>query len=174
MVSGKQSNPYQAPAFDHVSETDGGDSGRQVFASRSARLGAAILDTIFLLMLLGPAQYVAGVYDNFPNVRPQSLLDTLMWGVGGLLVHLALNGYLLAKSGQTLGKRVVGIRIVNHRDGEKTPFDKIVLLRLLPVQVAALIPAVGAFLSLIDVLLIFRKDQRCIHDHIAGTIVVKG
>jgi uncharacterized RDD family membrane protein YckC len=28
------------------------------------------------------------------------------------------------------------------------------------------------FYGLIDVLLIFGKDRRCIHDHIAGTVVI--
>jgi hypothetical protein len=31
---------------------------------------------------------------------------------------------------------------------------------------------VGTFLVLVDVLFIFRKDRRCVHDHIAGTRVV--
>jgi hypothetical protein len=32
---------------------------------------------------------------------------------------------------------------------------------------------VGGVLSMIDSLAIFRKDQRCIHDHVAQTQVVK-
>jgi uncharacterized RDD family membrane protein YckC len=173
MASGNEPNPYQAPAFDHVSDATESNTGQHVLASRSTRLGAAILDTIVLMALLVPAQFIAGVYDNFPNIQPQSPVLTLLWGLGGLVLYLALNGSLLAKSGQTIGKRLLGIRIANHLDGQTTPFNKIVLWRILPVQVAAMIPVVGSFASLVDVLFIFRKDYRCIHDHLAGTIVVK-
>jgi uncharacterized RDD family membrane protein YckC len=37
----------------------------------------------------------------------------------------------------------------------------------------ALIPVIGGFLPLVDVLFIFRHDRRCIHDLLAGTNVVK-
>jgi len=37
----------------------------------------------------------------------------------------------------------------------------------------SLIPYAGSFVALLDVLFIFRRDQRCIHDHLAGTVVVK-
>jgi uncharacterized RDD family membrane protein YckC len=36
-----------------------------------------------------------------------------------------------------------------------------------------LLPTVGPFAGLIDVLFIFLKDRRCLHDHIAGTVVVR-
>lgn len=35
------------------------------------------------------------------------------------------------------------------------------------------IPFIGGFMPLIDVLLIFRKSRKCLHDDLAGTIVVK-
>jgi len=35
------------------------------------------------------------------------------------------------------------------------------------------IPVVGSFFVLIDTLLVFRADRRCVHDLIAGTKVVK-
>ena len=47
------------------------------------------------------------------------------------------------------------------------------LLRYLPTSAVSLIPYAGSFVALLDVLFIFRRDQRCIHDHLAGTVVVK-
>jgi uncharacterized RDD family membrane protein YckC len=40
------------------------------------------------------------------------------------------------------------------------------------VTLVSLIPA-GGFIVLIDALLIFKKDRRCLHDIVAGTRVVK-
>ena len=45
-----------------------------------------------------------------------------------------------------------------------------VLLRVIVNTVLSLIP----FYTLVDILLIFREDRRCIHDMIAGTKVVQG
>ena len=35
-----------------------------------------------------------------------------------------------------------------------------------------MVPFVGGLVSLVDALLIFRDDRRCLHDEIADTIVV--
>jgi uncharacterized RDD family membrane protein YckC len=48
-----------------------------------------------------------------------------------------------------------------------------ILLRYLPISLAALIPVIGPYLSLVDVVFIFGSERRCIHDRLAGTKVVK-
>ena len=35
-----------------------------------------------------------------------------------------------------------------------------------------MIPVIGSFLGLLDVLFIFRQDRRCLHDMVAGTEVI--
>jgi hypothetical protein len=35
------------------------------------------------------------------------------------------------------------------------------------------IPGVGPIFRIVDILFIFREDQRCIHDLMAGTTVIK-
>lgn len=50
--------------------------------------------------------------------------------------------------------------------------SKILLARQLPVQVMSVLPGVGGLLAILDVLFIFRKDQRCLHDLIAKTRVI--
>jgi len=87
-------------------------------------------------------------------------------------VFLLLNGYLLAKYGQTVGKKLVGTRIVSHVDERILPLGRVFGLRYLPLSIIAQIPVVGGFVGIIDGLFIFRKDKRCIHDLIAGTKVV--
>ena len=173
MASGSNYNPYQPPTFDEAPES--GPTGQQAtFATRGERFAAALLDGLIMLALLLPAQFAAGVFEGFPkNVQQQSLAMTAAWSLASITLYLLLHGYLLSKNAQTIGKRLLGIRIVNFSDGQKTPFAKILLWRVLPVQIVALIPVVGPFASLVDSLFIFRKDYRTIHDHVAGTIVVK-
>jgi uncharacterized RDD family membrane protein YckC len=171
MTAGGQYNPYQPPVFDQGALPQPTASG--VLASRVERLGAAIFDGMLSGVVLIPLQIALGVYDGVLHGRPQGALAELGWSLGAFVLYLGLHGYLLATAGQTIGKRVVKIRIVNFAGGGTTPFSKILLSRLLPVQALALIPKVGLLVPLIDILLIFGKDLRCLHDRLAGTMVVK-
>jgi uncharacterized RDD family membrane protein YckC len=48
-----------------------------------------------------------------------------------------------------------------------------VLLRAILGGIIGAIPYLGGIYGLVDALFIFRDDRRCVHDHIAGTRVVK-
>ncbi len=96
----------------------------------------------------------------------------LMWAAVGFIVFLVVQGVPLNATGQTWGKRITGIKIVDLA-GNKPPFGKLIGLRYLPVGVASNIPFIGPIISIVNVLLIFRGDRRCGHDLIAGTRVVQ-
>jgi uncharacterized RDD family membrane protein YckC len=87
------------------------------------------------------------------------------------LAFVLIHGYFLRATGQTIGKKLTGIRIAGP-DGKVPDFAKVILVRYFPIWLVSLIPFVGGFLVLLDVLFIFRSDRRCIHDLIAGTRVV--
>ena len=104
------------------------------------------------------------------------------WGVG-LLSGLGLMSivwvgmlvcqcYLLAIRGQTVGKIVMGLRIVRFEDGGNPGFVKAVLLRTFLWAIITAVPVVGTLVGVVGILFIFRDDQRCLHDHLAGTRVV--
>ena len=84
----------------------------------------------------------------------------------------AVNGYLLARNGQTVGKLALGIKIVRS-NREKISFGRIIGLRCLPVWIVTSIPLVGGLIGLADILLVFREENNCLHDDIADTKVVK-
>jgi uncharacterized RDD family membrane protein YckC len=166
-------NPYQAPSADNDRPVRAGGSSSPL-ATRGSRLGAAILDAIIQGLVIVPLELALGVFEGFPSkMKPMSPEKTVLWGLTGFAVFLAFNIWLLAKDGQTIGKRLMKIRIVSHADGAILPISRLLLLRVLPIQGATLIPVIGGFLALLDVLLIFRADQRTLHDHLAGTVVVK-
>jgi uncharacterized RDD family membrane protein YckC len=164
-------NPFEPPRSDWASDSSrAGPSGIEL-ASRGRRLAASLVDTLVLLAIVFPLQFTFGVYDGFPNVKVDHL-DNALWSLGAFMVWLVLNGYLIAKQGQSLGKRILGIRIVNADDTRPASFSRIVFLRTLTIQLVASIPFVGCAAAFVDPLFIFRKDRRCLHDHIAGTRVV--
>ncbi|WP_298578089.1 RDD family protein [uncultured Luteimonas sp.] len=163
-----EQNPYGSP------EAVVADLGETNLAGLGQRLGAAIIDTIILLAIMLPLMFVGGYWQVAMAAEGQvPFLTTLMWAVVGLAVFVAVQFYPLNANGQTWGKRVLGIRIVDM-DGAKPPVGRLIALRYLPVQVVSNVPLVGTVLALVNVLLIFRSDRRCGHDLIAGTQVVKG
>jgi len=87
----------------------------------------------------------------------------------GLFIY---NLVLLATRGQTIGKKLKGIRIVTHPDGANPGGVKTIVLRGIINGLSGSVPLLGPVYSIVDICFIFREDQRCIHDLIAGTKVV--
>ncbi|MEY4547803.1 MAG: hypothetical protein RL685_3998 [Pseudomonadota bacterium] len=163
-------NPYQPPTSAESSLEDTRVAGGT--ASRSSRLWASLIDALLSLVILMPLQFMAGVYDNFPKMTPTPFPQTLLWAISGVVLWALLHGSLLARSAQTIGKKALGIQVVNESDGKPTPLTRLILWRFVPATLVAQLPYVGPLLAMVNVLFIFRGDRRCIHDHIAGTRVV--
>lgn len=165
-----EDNPY-APPRAPVSDTTL-EAGDQELAGRGTRLGAFVLDSIILGIVIAP--YVIGTdYMDRAMQGQVGTSDLLQLSLVTLIGFLVVNGYLLHKYGQSIGKRLLGIRIVAATDGQLVSLNKIFGLRYVPMQLVGVVPFVGTVLPILDVLFIFREDRRCLHDLIAGTKVVK-
>ncbi|MGV8930600.1 MAG: RDD family protein [Luteimonas sp.] len=165
-----EQNPYRGPDA-AVAEMWSGDE----LAGRGARLGAAIIDFVILLVILVPLMY-AGGYMKAATAAAQagqqmSVGTTVMWGVIGFVIFVIVQGFPLNATGQTWGKKAIKIKIVDL-NGAKPPIGRLLGLRYLPINVVTNVPMIGPVLALVNVLLIFRSDRRCGHDLIAGTKVV--
>lgn len=171
-------NPYQAPAAEMVEEAP----MPFVPATRGRRLVAFLLDTLLLtaLWMLATEAVAAVTGYRLPEQTPtgdfaRDLLDALGasaslpdYGVG-FGVWLLLQGSLLYRRQQTLGKLVMGIRIV-RADGGPAEFPRIVLARELPLWLVPLVPY-GVVLVMLDPFTLFGRQRRCLHDWVAGTRV---
>jgi len=166
----EEQNPYRSPTA-VVADVAG-----EELASRWVRLGAAIIDAIIMLVILMPIMYFGGYWRSAMDAaaagQTVGLGTTLLWGAVGFIVFLVVQGVPLNATGQTWGKRITGIKIVDLA-GNKPPIGRLIGLRYLPVGIASNIPFIGAIISIVNVLLIFRGDRRCGHDLIAGTKVVR-
>jgi uncharacterized RDD family membrane protein YckC len=138
-------------------------------ATRSQRFRAFLVDAfihiVLGLLLISPWLWSEGIQaasNRFHGSFPIFF---------GFLAHVILNAYLLHKYGQTIGKRIVGTRIV-RTNGDQASLPRIVGLRMGFLFFLNLTPHVGGVLWLADILFIFRRDHRCVHDHVAGTMVV--
>ena len=90
----------------------------------------------------------------------------------GFVLFVLIQGYLLHTQGQTVGKKLLGLRIV-RTNGERATLGRLLGLRYLVGWIIVMIPFAGALYGLVDCLMIFRDSRKCVHDNIADTIVVK-
>ncbi len=149
-------------------------------AGRGQRLGAALLDTIFGLACILPGTLMVGVNTVLQIARGEWSDDIEFGRVAGgfallgfaLLFLVVLQTWMLVTRGQTVGKRIVGIRIVRFRDGAPPGFVHAVLLRSWVPALIGLVRIVGPFVPFVDIGFIFGPDRRCLHDLIADTKVV--
>lgn len=174
-------NPYQSPATTATYAPRMTAHSGVPLASLGARLGGAILDGLFTFVGAVPG-IIYTVVDaaNRPGGPPQpgneaeliaSMAGSLVLIYGGMLVVGIINWILIVQSGQSLGKKIVGTRIV-RLDGSLPGFGYGVALRSWVPFFIGLVPWVGGLFSLVNVLFIFGQERRCIHDQIAGTRVV--
>lgn len=161
-------NIYRSPEAELLG-TQGGDIE---LASLSQRLGGALIDGVIGVAAAIAMMMAMGTWEKTVQGIEPTLLETLIQGIFGFAFFILVHGYLLKTSGQTVGKRIVGSKIVLTND-TPAPFFTIIFRRTLPVALASIIPYIGGLLIIIDSLLIFRADRRCAHDLIAGTKVIR-
>lgn len=162
-----------APPQAHVADIA---PAEQVLAGRGTRLLAAIVDTIIgatagwavmqipLLKGLIQAQQ-SEVARSVWSWTPLSLLV-------GVAVFLLVQGWPLARRGQTIGKMVCKLRIV-RTDGTPAEPWRLLGLRYGVGMLTNLMVGVAMVYGLVDSLLIFRGSRQCLHDTIAGTKVIR-
>ncbi|MBC7917140.1 MAG: RDD family protein [Rhodoferax sp.] len=159
-----------APPQSHVEDIE--PTGAIPLVSRWSRLGAAIIDVIVYVVLM----WLASVVTPW---KPFAAPEEGFWlsfqfgsALGGFVILLLAQGYLLATRGQTIGKLVLGLRIV-RTDGASASFGRLVGLRYGVGSLFAIVPVLGQIYGWLDAMFIFHSSRRCLHDRIADTIVVK-
>ena len=163
-----QPNPFAAPTSGPSSTALPETS--QELAGRGKRLLAAFIDGLVMMVIVIAIMAATGAFSAAASGKTDPMA-TLIAGVGSILAYVVINGLLLHRRGQTVGKIVAKVRI-RRIDGAPTTGMDTIVKRILPVSLIGMIPVVGGLFSLANVLFIFREDRRCLHDLIAGTEVV--
>lgn len=185
--------PPELPAIRALREEVRQDQARrQELASLGQRLAAKIIDWVMLLIpvvmmfmaLMDPA-FEAEILKHQGDAN--ALMEALQRQIGkvqeqgnvmvqvtgwAVIIITVINIVLLAVRGQSIGKMMLGIQIVGAADGAKAGFVKAVLLRWFIFAIIEGLRFIGPMLMLGNVLMIFRSDRRCMHDHVAGTRVI--
>jgi uncharacterized RDD family membrane protein YckC len=174
METNSNQNPYAAPAavVDDVAAWDAYDLENRK-AERGRRLGAALLDGLINLIWVLPVVWGATMaLDVRHGLKPAApMVGVIVLGLALLIGIFVVNCMMIHRRGQTIGKRALDIAIV-RTDGSRVGLARYIFLRGMPVVLISMIPVVGKLINLVDPLLIFGKERRCLHDLIADTIVV--
>ena len=167
-------NPYAAPVSS-INEPRGRRLEDYVLAGRGARLGGAMLDGLIYTACMLPMFIGFGAISG---TRGANSLEELISGMMILtsvlfLAVFVMNIVFLYKNAQSIGKKIVGIKIAEHGSGKQCSFSRAFWLRSVVPILIGQIPLIGAIFGLINPFFIFGEERRCLHDQVAGTIVIE-
>lgn len=109
-----------------------------------------------------------GVREVGPDLLVAGILDRNPMAVGAVGLFVGMMGlyqlYFGGISGQTLGMRLMGIRLISHRGTAPGPARG--LVRLVALAASVLPAGLGWLWALFD------REHRALHDHLAGTYLI--
>ncbi|TJZ51942.1 RDD family protein [Streptomyces piniterrae] len=160
--------PPPAPAYAYPPQVSG--PSEQMLANQGARLGARLLDILFVFVLMA---VVAGGSALVHAMAPGSEALGVITGVIAIISLVVLvfhEPFMNWKFGGTLGKQICGLRVARLEDGRNISLGR-AFGRFLVVFPMGFVP----FLSLLNLLWCCwdKPYRQCLHDKAATTVVVK-
>ena len=147
----------------------------RALATPVSRLAAVLLDGLISMPLVISLVVGIGLVSGRDGRNETVGIGIALIGLS-IMLSLALGIYqlvIISRDGQSIGKRIMKIRIVKYEDNSNPGFVHAVLLRAFVNGLIGGIPLVGPFYALADPLFIFGEERRCLHDLIASTKVVE-
>jgi uncharacterized RDD family membrane protein YckC len=160
--------PYASNPYGDMTGAADPLAGMAPLASRGKRLLARIIDALLIGipvgLIMGFAQGGLGTGDDGRAYGQQAVYT---------LVYLVYEGLMLTNSGQTVGKKLMRIRVAVLADGT-VPRGAPGWLRPIVYHLPPLVPCVGFIFWLANVLFCTwdKPYQQCLHDKAAKTVVV--
>ena len=163
------------------------DNNEIFLAERSQRFYAFVIDALFSFTVSFLIPVILSIF---------SINSSFFLALVSFFIVVSIQGYLLINTGQSIGKRLINIRVVDSVSLKVPSFTKIFLIRYVLIwQIPNLLSlflieddisfnsgqtsgaenliSLLAFLVLAQTLLIFKNDRRCGHDILSGTVVEK-
>ena len=173
-------------------------------AGRFRRFFASLFDTLVLVAVFVFFAVRGDIgYTSFIMALSNELPVIVEWTLWFTAIFFVINGFPLFTRGQTVGKWMLGLQIVDGSSGGRPALEKLILYRYVVfillanlvswlyipnTVVSATLPVVGQitlegipwpfpgtllWVPLVDALFIFGPSRRCLHDRLADTMVVR-
>ncbi|MEW6475534.1 MAG: RDD family protein [Actinomycetota bacterium] len=138
------------------------DSFGRPLASWGQRLGALVIDELFIFVVTFCAVFALGVRRSFTGAMVSLVMAAVYYAV--------LNG---SEMGQTFGKRVMGIQVRDASGSGGTIGLQRAGLRYVTVGLFRVVPFFGLFTLLDGLWPLWDRHRQALHDKIAGSVVVR-
>jgi uncharacterized RDD family membrane protein YckC len=143
-------------------------------ASRWARLGAALIDSILVGIVVA---IVSAPFINWHKVFNPDTGESITFSTGqwfgnliGIVLGFLYYWFMTQKWGQTLGKKLLKIRVVREEDGGAISNNQALSREAFYVVLGGICGCIG----LIDILwILWDERKQALHDKVAHTVVVK-
>ncbi len=160
-----ESSPYQAyrPVILH-------DAAEDFTVYRTAGLVARWYALWLDLVLSAPLNVILHLpFQRYLAKLEAYGLTAKYWGFSAALAVALLMIYFIAPTllfGQTLGKRIVGLRVIRANCNPEIGFGRVVVRESIGKLLSAALFGIGFLFPLMN------QRHRALHDYLAGTIVV--
>ncbi len=156
-----------------------------LLATVSSRVIASIIDWGLFIMIylpilsridynkIVPTNDVQEAYKNAESIMqgiPEHILS--MTSIF-LFAYFVIQTLLLVRRGQSLGKLLMRIRILDFKTRRLASATSVILLRVIVTMFFYLSLAFPLFIMIDYLFMLINKNNRSLHDKLAGTIVVK-
>jgi uncharacterized RDD family membrane protein YckC len=138
--------------------------GENIPASFGLRATAILIDYILTLVVFGLFLLLTSIFRNLlPSIANLFSIIGYLATIGFIVWNRI---FLCVKEGQSLGQKLVGIKIIN-KDGSAPGYRTIALRHLVGYPLSFFCAGLGFLWMIID------PKQRGWHDKLAGTLIVK-
>ena len=166
-------SPTAGPSPPEVRGTDSLQTNGKPDTGR--RVGAKLLDIGMLMLAVVPGQiyWVSTLIST--GLPPSGWVRQviLLTSLAALAIVVLLQGVLVARTGQTVGKRAFRLRVVRSNGVPADLLRSVVLRQWVFASVCVLVPIIGwMILPMIDLALLFGEEGRALHDLLSDTMVV--
>ena len=150
-----------------------GPTGAVVYGGFWRRFAALLLDGLILAVFTVPLRMAVMMFlpfnNSVANMNPALVMATLAAIGVGFLISTALSclyqGYFLSQKGATLGKMLLGLKVVTVSGGPITVSRAVG--RYFASILSSMILCIGY------IMVAFDDQKRALHDHICGTRVIR-
>jgi len=144
---------------------------RRAIAGAGSRFCAAAFDGALLVLSLMAVLLCAALAAQIDPTGLSGFVYGVLGGAGVLLLISYQLGFMLMWSGQTPGKRLLGLRVVSADGWPANPAQLLMRSLILPLDVFLPIPAPFGLLGLVLVTATARRQR--LGDLVAGTLVLR-
>ncbi len=155
-----------------------------VLAGVSVRVLATMIDWLILALIYMPSLLrinlkevptsgsIEEAYKNAQTMAESIPEHIMLMTSLFVLAYLFIQSVLLIRRGQSIGKLLTGIRILDFKNHQLAPAGRVLLLRSMLTMIVYSL-SFPLFVAIDYTYMIFNKNNRSLHDKLAGTVVVK-